>query len=104
MYQSRIEELAELSAYRPVDAAVDYYACLQKAGTDNLLELTYNERKRIHHLKYYTWVEQQGRSSQELDDLWYAQDKTFEAVQNLTDDVNALIDDFNDKVGIGFRD
>ena len=63
-----------------------------------MLELTYNERKRIHHLKYYTWVEQQGRNVKDLDDQWYAQDKTFEAVQKQTDDINALIDEFNEKV------
>jgi hypothetical protein len=28
--------------------------------TDNLLELTYADRKRVHNLKYYTWVEQQA--------------------------------------------
>jgi len=98
MYHSRIEELKELGEYKPVNAAIDFHASLQKATTDNLLELTYNERKRIHHLKYYTWVEQQGRSSNELDDLWYAQDKTFKAVQKQTDEVNALIDEFNNRV------
>ena len=29
--------------------------------TDSMMELTYNDRKRIHNLKYYTWVEQQAR-------------------------------------------
>ena len=29
---------------------------------DNMEELTYYGRKRIHNLKYYTWVEQQGKT------------------------------------------
>jgi hypothetical protein len=33
-------------------------------------ELTYVDRKRIHNLKYFTWVEQQGRSVEELEELW----------------------------------
>ena len=29
-------------------------------------ELSYYDRKRIHNLKYYTWVEQQGKSYEEI--------------------------------------
>ena len=102
MYHSRLEELREESGeYSTLDAAADYAASLRGAKTDNLIELTYAERKRIHHLKYYTWVEQQGRRSDELDDQWYRQDKTFEAVQKQTDQVDALIEAFNDRVGLG---
>ena len=101
MYLSRLEELSkERGEYTSVNAAVDYAASLLGAKTDNLIELTYAERKRVHNLKYYTWVEQQGRSSEELDDQWYRQDKTFEAVQCQTEQIDALIDDFNDKVGL----
>lgn len=101
MYISRIEELREEKGeYTSIGAAVDYASYLQNVGIDNLLELTYAERKRIHNLKYYTWVEQQGRSVQELNDLWYAQDKTFEAVQKQADEVDELIEEFNSQVGI----
>jgi len=101
MYLSRIEELRqEYGEYTGVNAAVDYAASLLGAKTDNLIELTYNERKRIHNLKYYTWVEQQGRCSNELDDQWYRQDKTFESVQKQADQIDALIDEFNERVGI----
>ena len=101
MYHSRLEELnAKQGEYTTLCAAFDYAASIWAAKTDNMLELTYPERKRVHNLKYYTWVEQQGRTPQELDDLWYRQDKTFEAVQSQTAQVDALIDDFNDKVGL----
>ena len=36
-----------------------------------MAELNYYDRKRVHNLKYYTWVEQQGRDMHELNDLWY---------------------------------
>lgn len=32
--------------------------------TDSMMELTYRDRKRIHNLKYYTWVEQQGKTAE----------------------------------------
>ena len=100
MYHSRLEELREESGeYTATDAAVDFRMSLLGAKTDNLIELTYAERKRIHNLKYYTWVEQQGRQPEELDDLWYRQDKTFEAVQKQTEAIDALIDEFNAQVG-----
>ena len=33
-------------------------------------ELRYTDRKAIHNLKYFTWVEQQGKTVAELDALW----------------------------------
>ena len=32
-------------------------------GVDYFKELTYPERKAIHNLKYFTWVEQQGKTA-----------------------------------------
>ncbi|MCL1834541.1 MAG: pyridoxal-5-phosphate-dependent protein subunit beta [Oscillospiraceae bacterium] len=101
MYMSRLEELREeRGEYKALNAAADFAASLRGIRTDNLIELTYAERKRVHNLKYYTWVEQQGRSPRELDDQWYHQDETFEAVQGQTERIDALIDEFNDRVGL----
>jgi hypothetical protein len=101
MYMSRLEELhEEKGEYTPTLAAVDYASRLQGVKTDNLLELIYTERKRVHNLKYYTWVEQQGRCASELNDQWYRQDKTFEAVQKQADQIDALIEEFNAAVGV----
>jgi hypothetical protein len=33
-------------------------------------ELTMADRKALHNFKYFTWVEQQGRGSDELRRLW----------------------------------
>ena len=43
---------------------------LAHQSVDYFKELTYPERKAIHNLKYYTWVEQQGKTVQELTEQW----------------------------------
>ena len=53
-----------------LDAAVDLERYLLGATTDHTKELRYPERKAIHNLKYFTWVEQQGKTVNELDALW----------------------------------
>jgi cysteine synthase len=101
MYQSRLEELrAEKGDYDAYQAAGDFAASLQGIRTDNMLELTYPERKRVHNLKYYTWVEQQGKMPEELDAQWYDQEKTFAAVQGQADEIDELIARFNDMTGL----
>jgi len=101
MYKSRLEELNEQNGeYTNSCATFDFAASLWAAKTDNLIELTYAERKRVHNLKYYTWVEQQGRCANELNDQWYRQDKTFESVQTQAEQIDALINEFNDAVGL----
>ena len=71
MYRTRLAELeAERGAYATRQAEVDLERFLLGATTDHLRELTHPERKAIHNLKYFTWVEQQGRTVAELDALW----------------------------------
>ena len=74
--------------------------CMLGLKTDNLLELSYVDRKRIHNLKYYTWVEQQGRTVQDLNDLWYDTEKTWDAVHAQAKDLDELICEFNDATGV----
>jgi len=101
MYGSRVEELREAEGvYSGSKAAVDFTGSLLETGTDNMLELTHAERRRVHNLKYYTWVEQQGKTAEELEALWYHQDTTFEAVQKQAEKIDELIKEFNDAVGI----
>ncbi len=97
MYRSRLDELAETEGdYSHIRAAVDYYSRLAGQKTDNLLELTYAERKRIHHLKYYTWVEQQGKTTEELNDLWFGTE--FAHVHTQAAAIDQLITAFNEAV------
>ena len=101
MYRSRIAELnKEEGAYTAVKAAEDFGNSLEGETIDNMLELTMQERKRVHNLKYYTWVEQQGRTSEELNDQWYNQERNFVGVQKQADEVDALINDFNKRTGL----
>jgi cysteine synthase len=71
LYGSRVEELKkERGAYRANDAIVDFAGPLAHQSVDYFKELTFPERKAIHNLKYYTWVEQQGKTSAELTEQW----------------------------------
>ncbi|MDR3225535.1 MAG: pyridoxal-5-phosphate-dependent protein subunit beta, partial [Clostridiales Family XIII bacterium] len=101
MYESRIEELrGEEGAYSAVRASADYARSLAGQGVDNTIELNYKERKRVHNLKYFTWVEQQGRTAEDLNDQWYRQEENFLGVQQQANAVDALIDEFNERTGL----
>jgi len=101
MYGSRIAELDEqYGPYTAVSAEVDHNLHMLGLRTDNMEELNYLERKRIHNLKYYTWVEQQGRTVEDLNDLWYDEDKTWKGVHNQGDMLDDLINEFNDATGL----
>ena len=94
-----IAELAE--QYGPYDgtaAAVDHALHLLGLRTDSMAELNYYDRKRVHNLKYYTWVEQQGRTAQELNDLWYG--TVWDDVHRQADQLDALINAFNEESGV----
>ena len=60
----------------------------------------YYDRKRIHNLKYYTWVEQQGKTYQEIQVQWY-NPTYWTGIQNQVDKMDALVDDFNQRTGLG---
>jgi cysteine synthase len=99
LYGSRIEEMREKHGpYSEADAVRAYhYSCLG-ADTTNMLELTYNERKRIHNLKYFTWIEQQKKDLRELNAQW-SDPEYWISVQELTPHIDALIGEFNAEVG-----
>lgn len=100
MYVSRIEELKqENGEYSQLQAAKDFEKCILGALTDNMKELTYTDQKIIHNLKYFTWIEQQGKDVEELNQLWYDREiwqKVFSQVERWDE----LINEFNDKTGL----
>ena len=101
MYQSRITELDDMhGAYNIHEAALDHNLHMLGLKTDNLLELTYAERKRVHNLKYYTWVEQQARDVADLNALWYDEANTWDAVHAQAAELDALINEFNEATGL----
>lgn len=100
MYTSRLEELtAERGEFTAEDAAIAYHRYLMGQSTDYMEELTYPARKRIHNLKYYTWVEQQGKTYEEIQAQWYQKDY-WTNVHNQVDEIDALIEEFNARVGL----
>ena len=101
MYRSRVAELSEMhGAYNVHEVALDHGLHMLGMKTDNLLELTYVERKRVHNLKYYTWVEQQARDVQDLNALWYDTEGTWDAVHAQSAELDALINEFNEATGL----
>ena len=71
LYQSRLEELRkERGMYSAINAATDQAGPLAHQSIDFFKELGYYDRKAIHNLKYYTWVEQQGKTYEEINAQW----------------------------------
>jgi len=100
LYGSRIEELRESRGeYKEIDAAKDF-EMLSNQAIDNVLELGYYDKKRIHNLKYYTWIEQQGKDLKELNAQWYDHENYWGSVRTLAPKIDKLINQFNEKVGI----
>ena len=94
MYGSRIEELNEMhGAYNAEEARLDHNLHMLGLKTDSMMELTYEDRKRIHNLKYYTWVEQQARDVKDLNALWYDTKGTWDAVHAQAKELDELINE-----------
>jgi cysteine synthase A len=100
LYGSRIKEMqSEYGPYTALNASADFARYLQGESTDNLLELTYADRRRVHNLKYFTWVEQQGRTYEEIMSQWY--DRNYwTGVQTQVEEIDSLIEEFNHEVGL----
>ena len=99
MYQSRLGELnAERGEFTELDAAASFHQYLLGTGIDHTHELSYYDRKRIHNLKYYTWVEQQGKTFDEIQAQWYDPDY-WTSIQAMVNPIDDLIEAFNAKVG-----
>jgi cysteine synthase A len=100
LYQSRLREMSQqVGAYTEQAAAADCARWLHGQSIDNLLELTYTDRKRVHNLKYFTWVEQQGRTYAEIQAQWYEREY-WTGFQSQTAEIDALIEEFNAEVGL----
>jgi hypothetical protein len=98
MYASRLSELtAERGEFTPADASGSYHQHLMGQGLDNIQELGYHDRKRIHNLKYYTWVEQQGKTYEEIQAQWYDPDY-WTSIQAMADPIDEMIEAFNERI------
>ncbi|MHA1204675.1 MAG: pyridoxal-phosphate dependent enzyme [Candidatus Heimdallarchaeaceae archaeon] len=100
LYQSRILEMRQkYGDYNVRDAIKDFHLSLHGQKLDNLLELTYPQKRRIHNLKYFTWIEQQGRQLEELNEQWY-NDSYWKELRTYPDKIDELIIQFNEEVGL----
>jgi cysteine synthase A len=100
LYQSRLREVhGEQGAYSEIDAAKDFERCLMGQTTDWMIELSYWDKRRMHNLKYFTWVEQQGKDIEELNAQWYDENYWKERL-NSYKDWDERIREFNERTGL----
>lgn len=98
MYTSRLTELTEQQGkFNSTEAAKVHSGSLMHQGIDNALELGYYDRLRVHNLKYYTWVEQQGKTYEEINRQWYDRDYWTD-IPKLTSKIDKLITAFNEEI------
>ncbi len=71
LYRTRLAELRkERGSMTKTGAVVNFERYLLATSVDYLKELRFTDRRAIHNLKYFTWVEQQHKTAEELDALW----------------------------------
>jgi len=100
MYQSRLVEMNQARGeFTEKDAVAAYQRYLMGLALDYMQELNYYDRKRVHNLKYYTWVEQQGKRYQEIQAQWYDPDY-WAGVPRQREEIDDLIEAFNGKTGL----
>jgi len=100
LYGSRLKEMhEEVGEYTEMDAARTHAQYLKGLIPSYLEELSYEDRRRVHNLKYFTWVEQQGKTYDEIQDQWYERD-FWTSFQEQIPEIDELIEEFNAKVGL----
>ena len=98
MYLSRLAEMnRDWGKYSDHQAALDWGEVINKQGIDYFKELSYYDKKSIHNLKYFTWVEQQGKSVEEINEQWY-DEKYWDERFSVVPEWDKLIEQFNEKV------
>ena len=101
MYGSRLNEYVEkFGAYSESRAERDFYRHILGVKTDAMQELSYVDRRRIHNLKYFTWIEQQGRDVKELNAQWY-DEGYWNRIHQMAPQIDERIRAFNESVANG---
>jgi cysteine synthase len=95
MYQSRLSELsAERGTYDQRQADRDYDRLIG-ISIDHLLELSHVDKRRVHQLKYFSWVEQLGKSVDELRAQWDNHRNYWGCLRTQSAELDKLISEFN---------
>lgn len=98
MYQSRLKELeSERGVYdrRQADRDLDRLAGI---SVDHLLELSQVDKRRVHQLKYFTWVEQLGKDVAELREQWDDHHAYWGGLRAQVGSLDRMINEFNAEV------
>jgi len=101
LYQTRMKEMGDAHGpYSEIEAAKDYHGYLMGESTAHMRELTYYDKRQIHNLKYFTWIEQQGKDLDELNAQWYDFPEYWDRIHRQVDEIDGLIEQFNESVGL----
>ena len=101
LYQSRLEELTAERGTVHVSSKPWRIgpATWTASQIDYLRELNYQDRKALHNFKYFTWVEQQQRSAEELARAVGAGILAAH-VRSLASEWDRQIEEFNERTGV----
>lgn len=101
LYGTRLEEMrASRGSYTELEAAKDYHRYLMGESSANMLELRTTDRRRIHNLKYFTWIEQQMKSIEELNRQWNDFPDFWDRIHRQVEEIDQLIKAFNERTGV----
>ncbi|MBN1241416.1 MAG: pyridoxal-phosphate dependent enzyme [Spirochaetales bacterium] len=98
LYGSRLHELAaERGAYdrRQADRDLDM---LRNLSVDYVLDMNHVDRRRVHQLKYYTWIEQLGKGLDELNAQWTDHRAYWGGLHAQVGEIDRMIEEFNEEV------
>jgi len=99
MYRSRLSEMNDAwGNYTKSQAELDWNEVIKRQSIDYFKELSYYDKKAIHNLKYFTWIEQQGKTVEELNAQWYDENYWNERFK-IAPKWDQLIEEFNNMVG-----
>jgi cysteine synthase len=100
LYQTRLKEMRDIDGpYSELKAARDYHRYLMAESTAHVRELNYSDKRQIHNLKYFTWIEQQGKGLSELNAQWY-DPEYWENIHQQASEIDRLIEAFNERTGL----
>ena len=96
LYASRMQEMREQHGDYDAQLANRHYErYLKGIDTNHMRELDEAGQKQLHNFKYFTWVEQQGKTADELRQLWDEEFWTAIFSQDVVDEWDRLIEAFN---------
>jgi cysteine synthase len=98
MYGSRLFELDEERGKYDQRQADRDYALLQAVSIDHFLELSQVDKRRVHNLKYFSWIEQQGKDLAELRAQWDDYRAYWGGLRSQVGELDRMIEDFNGEV------